>query len=305
MDNVGIGFGGNRLATLAADAKAAHEEICRMSPYSAERMVDAGRALSEAKTACDEHDVPLIPRGQWAHWVEDVADIPRATADRYIQIFRAIEQQLLTIAVVADAGQIGALKEIKREILRREQGDIEYGLPAIPEGKFRTIVIDPPWDMQKIERDVRPNQVGFDYPTMTEEELAAWHVLVDKAADDCHLFMWTTHKFLPAALRLVEGWDFKYVFIMVWHKPGGFQPIGLAQYNCEFVVYAHRGDPVFIDTTDFNCCFNAPRREHSRKPDEFYDTIKRVTPGPRLDMFARGPHEGFAVHGNEIERFAA
>lgn len=52
------------------------------------------------------------------------------------------------------------------------------------------IVLDPPWPMQKIERDVKPEQVAFDYPTMSEEELAAMPI---PAADDCHVWVWTTH----------------------------------------------------------------------------------------------------------------
>jgi hypothetical protein len=39
------------------------------------------------------------------------------------------------------------------------------------EGLFGTVVIDPPSPMTNIERDVRPNQVAFDYPTMNEDVL--------------------------------------------------------------------------------------------------------------------------------------
>ncbi len=138
----------------------------------------------------------------------------------------------------------------------------------LPDDKYDCIVIDPPWEVQKIEREVRPNQVDFDYPTMTEEELAAFGVET-MASEDCHLFCWTTHKFMPMALRLLAAWGFKYVCTFVWHKRGGFQPIGLPQYNCEFALYARRGSPKFADTKDFFCCFEAPRREHSRKPDAF------------------------------------
>ena len=53
---------------------------------------------------------------------------------------------------------------------------------------------------------------------------------------------------LPLALRLIEHYGFSYLLTMVWHKPGGFQPFGLPQYNCEFVIYARRGAPSLYRT---------------------------------------------------------
>jgi N6-adenosine-specific RNA methylase IME4 len=175
------------------------------------------------------------------------------------------------------------------------------------DGPFGTAVIDWPWKMEKIDRDVRPNQDAFDDDRMTIDEMVAFwqNELEPRLAPDCHLFMWTTQKFLPDALDLIKRFGFRYVFEMVWHKPGGFQPIDLPQYNCEFIIYGRRGSPVFVDTKQFDCCFAAPRREHSRKPDFFYDTIRRVTGGSRIDVFSREPREGFAQYGNEIGKFAA
>jgi N6-adenosine-specific RNA methylase IME4 len=172
-------------------------------------------------------------------------------------------------------------------------------------GPFDVVVIDPPWPMQKIDRDERPNQDAFDYPVMSEIELMNWWAvhMAPKLANDCHLFCWATQKYLPMGLRLVEHWGFKYVLVMVWHKLGGFQPVDLPQYNCEFVIYGRKGAPLFVETTAFSCCFDGPRREHSRKPDYFYDTIKRVTGGSRIDVFSREPRLGFAQYGNETNKF--
>jgi N6-adenosine-specific RNA methylase IME4 len=175
--------------------------------------------------------------------------------------------------------------------------------PGLIEGRNRCIVIDPPWPMEKIEREVRPNQVGFEYPTMSEDELADFD-LPGFAAKNCHLFCWTTQRFLPMALRLLDQWDFRYVCEFVWHKPGGFQPVGLPQYNCEFALYARLGSPKFRSTKSFATCFEAPRREHSRKPDEFYNMVRRVTAGPRIDIFSREKRDGFKQYGYEHAKFS-
>ena len=55
-------------------------------------------------------------------------------------------------------------------------------------GVFDVIVIDPPWPMSKIERDERPNQSEFEYPTMSEESILGWGMPQSKAADNCHVF---------------------------------------------------------------------------------------------------------------------
>jgi hypothetical protein len=69
-------------------------------------------------------------------------------------------------------------------------------------GQYDVIVIDPPWPMAKIERDERPQQIELDYPTMSESELRALQV---PCADNCHVWLWTTHKFLPMAFTLLEN----------------------------------------------------------------------------------------------------
>lgn len=107
-------------------------------------------------------------------------------------------------------------REIKREEVIAKLEDVAAVEAKAISGEYDVIVMDPPWQMEKIERDVAPNQVAFEYPTMTEAELRGlWQSVDFKPATDCHLWMWTTHKHLPMAIRLLESWSMKYVCTFV------------------------------------------------------------------------------------------
>jgi N6-adenosine-specific RNA methylase IME4 len=170
-------------------------------------------------------------------------------------------------------------------------------------GVYDVAVIDPPWPMVKIERDERPNQAKFDYPTMDVPQISedVSENLLKHLNKDAHVFLWTTHRFLPDALNLLKGWGLSYVCTFTWHKSGGFQPVGLPQFNTEFAIYARKGAPKFVDTKAFNTGFEAPRGKHSEKPEAFYATLRRVTGGRRIDMYNRRTIEGFDGWGKEAK----
>ena len=220
-------------------------------------------------------------------------------SERTVASVKAIERDAPDLLPKMESEKMAVSKAIqemrKREVVS-DLESIETRQVKEIEGVYDTIVIDPPWPMVKIERDERPNQTEFDYPTMTLPDIYALRI---PAARNCHVWLWTTHKYLPVAFDLLQLWGCNYICTFVWHKPGGFQPFGLPQYNCEFALYAHKGAPKFIDLKNLKVCFDAPRGAHSEKPDEFYSIVRRVTGGRRLDMFSRREIEGFDAWGKE------
>jgi len=170
-----------------------------------------------------------------------------------------------------------------------------------PPGRYRCIVIDPPWPMKKIERDERPNQgVELDYPVMSLDEIAdEAHVPVRTLADDnCHIYLWVTHKFLPVGLELLEEWGFNYQCVMTWRKNVGITPFSW-MYDTEHVLFGRKGG-LDLARLGLRLSFEAPAAGHSAKPDVFYERVVDASPGPRVEMFARRSREGFTAWGNEV-----
>lgn len=172
--------------------------------------------------------------------------------------------------------------------------------PPLPPGKYRCIVIDPPWPVKKIERDERPNQgIELDYPTMTLDEIEALPVSDIADESGCHLYLWITQKFLPVSLKLVASWGFNYQCLMTWKKNVGMTPYSW-MYDTEHVIFARRGN-LPLQQLGLRLSFEAPVNGHSVKPDVFYEhRVKLASPEPRLEMFARKQRDGFEVWGNEV-----
>lgn len=155
-------------------------------------------------------------------------------------------------------------------------------------------------------------------------------------APDAHLWCWTTDTYLPAALALIDRAGFAYKRTFCWVKVGRdvtidppgclcaeihpndrpclaceasamlgnkARQIGLGRYARgahELCLFATRGRASLPEIAPPSVIF-AARQEHSRKPDAcFTEWFERVSPGPRLEMFARRPRAGWDVWGNEV-----
>jgi len=175
--------------------------------------------------------------------------------------------------------------------------------------KFATILADPPWRFTNRTGKVAPEHRRLSrYETMTLDEICALPV-EGIAASTAHLYLWTPNALLPDALRVMEAWGFTYKSNIIWHKirkDGGSDGRGVGFYFrnvTEMMLFGVRGKnarTLAPGRSQVNY-LSTRKREHSRKPDEQYPIIQSCSPGPYLELFARGERKGWSTWGNQAD----
>jgi N6-adenosine-specific RNA methylase IME4 len=167
----------------------------------------------------------------------------------------------------------------------------------------RTVVADPPWwpslHANTVGRTRGKYRAGPQryYPLLTVAQIVA---LRPETQPKAHLYLWAINQHLDYAVTVARAWGFEPQQTLTWCKLG----LGTGQFqsNSEQVLVCRKGGPLgnaFGKTG--GTWFDWPKpHQHSRKPDEMYALVERVSPGPYLEMFARRPRDGWAVWGNEV-----
>jgi N6-adenosine-specific RNA methylase IME4 len=174
-------------------------------------------------------------------------------------------------------------------------------------GSFSTILADPPWQFQNRTGKMAPEHKRLSrYQTLTLEDIKEIPV-ADVAAPASHLYLWVPNALLAEGLAVMQAWGFTYKSNIVWHKvrkDGGPDGRGVGFYFrnvTELVLFGVRGSMRTLAPGRRQVNFLATqKREHSRKPDEFYDIVESCSPGPYLELFARHRREGWENWGNEV-----
>src|SRR5438067_2385479 len=177
---------------------------------------------------------------------------------------------------------------------------------------FRTILADPPWQFQNRTGKMAPEHKRLNrYDTMKLDDIMSLPVS-NLAADVAHLYLWVPNALLPEGLKVMEAWGFKYKSNVVWHKirkDGGPDGRGVGFYfrnTTELILFGVRGKnarTLAAGRRQVNI-IKTMKREHSRKPDELYALIEACSPGPFLELFARGSREGWRSWGDQAEEYA-
>ncbi|MGA9855324.1 MAG: MT-A70 family methyltransferase [Gammaproteobacteria bacterium] len=188
------------------------------------------------------------------------------------------------------------VREMRRAVRRTKAGTRD-NVP-FPDGKYRVIYADPPWEYGNEQPEYQTEQADH-YPLLSMQAICDLPVK-NLAMEDAVLFLWVTSPILRESFDVVSAWGFEYKAAFIWDKVKH----NMGHYNSvrhELLLICVRGSCQPEVQKLFDSVQSIERTEHSRKPEEFRSIIDTIYPsGPRIEMFARsGPPSPWKTWGNE------
>lgn len=295
-----------RVLDLENDIEAACDENEQRKDFTPSENVAVWRALESRQgqssgklpTLRSEVDRSESPRQKAARITGKSTD----TLSRARQVVEAAEAEPETYTpLVEEMDRTGKVKGAYKKLKTAQQVEEIAKEPSpLPNGPFRVIVIDPPWSYRKRPNDPT-HRAANPYPSMPIEEIKELPIS-DLAENDCILWLWTTNAHMREAFDVLDAWGFTHKTILTWVK----NRMGLGDWlrgKTEHCLMAVKGKPV-VDLTNQTTVIDGLVREHSRKPDEFYEMVEKLCPGSKVELFARNKREGWIPYGDQTELFS-
>ena len=281
-------------AAMAAgfDSEWAYRQAKKVTEDGTQELIDAmDQGEITISTAAILTKATPEEQRQAAAYPTMAVSIAKATKIKEREIKEAAKQQKQAVSEEK--------KQARINDINAQAALISESAPEIPAGPFHVISIDPPWPYGT-EYDPHGRRAANPYPEMSLEDIAGLEI---PAADDCVLWLWTTHKFMRHSFGLLDKWGFRDVAILTWVK----DRMGLGAWlrsQTEYCIMAVKGSPP-VQLSNQTTVIHGPLREHSRKPDAFYDLVNGLCVGAKLDYFSREKREGWAQVGNTLDLFTA
>ena len=198
---------------------------------------------------------------------------------------------------------------------------------------YKTIVIDPPWKKSTGGIGHASLQMSTHYEVQSKHEIVStinsW-LNSNHVAPECHMYLWTVNSFtagenqgiLPA-IEVCEELGFKPISLIPWIKSNVGSPTPYGMRYTEMCIFAvrygkgkgkrtrYRGtdEPESVPNgkglTSSKDFILADRRQHSRKPEEFYKYVEARSKGPYLDLYSRTNRKGWKCLGREAGTWTA
>lgn len=176
---------------------------------------------------------------------------------------------------------------------------------------FQTVLADPPWQFTNRTGKMAPEHKRLNrYSTLSLDDIKSLPVS-DVCIEPAHLYLWVPNALLKEGMDVLEAWGFTYKTNLIWHKvrkDGGPDGRGVGFYfrnTTEMILFGVKGKNARTlqpGRRQVNI-IRSQKREHSRKPDEQYELIESCSPGPFLEMFARGSRPGWSTWGNQADEY--
>ena len=250
-----------------------------------ERDAAKERQRSHSESGYEKFTDPAPTLDKVAHAV----GTSRPTLEKAREIVDSGDEEL--IREMDKAGNVsGVYRKLKRSQLPEPP-------PPLPDGKYHIILADPPWLYDYSISDSR--KIENQYPTMELQDIMDLPIENILAAD-CVLFLWATSPKLVEAMQVITSWGFTYKTSMVWVK----DKIGMGYYarqQHELLLISTRGTlPVPLPQNRVSSVIEAPRVQHSRKPEKLYNIIEKMYPDrAKIELFSRGQRAGWDMWGNQ------
>lgn len=236
-----------------------------------------GAKVSHPSRALDEVGRAFGKSGRHIEKLLAIADAAEADPDRYGRLLAAVD---------AAAGRVGG----PYTRLRRMQDEARVLDLAPRIGRFRTLLLDPPWD----EDGLSPSG-GHAYALMSAEAIAELPVADWADPDGTHLYLCCTNNTLALAVSLLPRWGFVYRTCHTWTKVH----LGRGRYfrnTTEHVLFATLGElktrpAAMAMRTDH--AWPVPDGPESTKPEGLYDLVRGCSYGPYAEAFQRAPRPDF------------
>lgn len=174
---------------------------------------------------------------------------------------------------------------------------------------YDVFVVDFPWDFALYAESGESKSARAQYETMTLQEILDMSIMSHLAKQHSLWLIWTCEWMKPGDQQLIlDRYGLTYKSALVWRKTTKNNKVRMGTgYRVrsmhERIILATTGNPKH---KAFKSVFDGLARQHSRKPEEFYDIVLKNTPGmKRADMFTRQTRDGFDKWGKQATLFDA
>jgi len=285
------------------------ERYARATMRGVENIIERGQILIEARAACTHgqwqvivgqmrlsrsYAFMLMAVTEGMANVQHVEHFPPDGFTLYLLMRlapRRLEELVADGTIHPNMKRQDASAAKRRERIEADEERVKNLAPVA--GKFKTLIVDPPYDSDWYSKTAgHPPYLTMSIDDILALPVAAW------AEGECHLYLWTPNNFLPLAVRAMAGWGFKHKSVLTWFKmtkDGSKPKNGRGHYfrnSTEQVLFGTRGKSR-TRADDIPTHFESPVGAHSEKPEKFYEIVRRASHPSYGEAFQRKARKGF------------